>query len=52
MKRYIAPELIKTVLAIQNVIASSPLYDYLQKNGYEDNTRSFSFDDAVNGSEE
>ena len=45
MKKYIAPDLRQVKITPQDVIAASPLYDYLQENNYE--IRSFDFEDVA-----
>jgi hypothetical protein len=47
MKKYIAPQLNRTAFRTQDVITASPLWDYLQENGYQDSTRSFDFNDVA-----
>ena len=49
MKKYIAPELTETAFRTCDVIAASPLLDFLEENNYE--TRSFTFDDVTTESE-
>jgi len=47
MKKYIAPEMKHTAFRTGDVIAASPLWDYLNQNYNSSEIRSFDFSDVA-----
>ena len=47
MKKYIAPEIKRVNVVPKDIISASPLWNYLNENGYEGNIRSFDFEDVA-----